>query len=187
MNRRARGFTLIELMVVLSIILTMTVMMVPIFSLTTRTVKTVQRKLEVYEAARMILDLYEAEVQQAWIGNERGECFAIKNFHWDDTDSFTPAGNKPFYESRRESDSVMYIKHQPGSDKYSGGTYTGSMHYPLVYPPNYFEATVGWLGGGLQYKKNSPWTPIEPFLSDVSKIETSFYGNGIINPIDWKA
>src|SRR5476649_1096975 len=85
----ARAFTLVEMMVVLTVSLLLMTMIVPIFRLSTKTVQVVERKLAVYESARNVLDLVESELQLA-ISNEKGEHFSIKHVSWIDTDTFTP-------------------------------------------------------------------------------------------------
>ncbi|HYF51762.1 MAG TPA: prepilin-type N-terminal cleavage/methylation domain-containing protein, partial [Planctomycetota bacterium] len=106
-----RGFTLLEMMIVLSITLLMMVLIVPIFQVSTRTVQRVEQKLKTYEAARMILDLLEGEIMQAVTANERGEIFSIKNFDFKDNDKFTPdfdPAKRYSLSSRRESDMALY-------------------------------------------------------------------------------
>jgi prepilin-type N-terminal cleavage/methylation domain-containing protein len=133
MQRRARGFTLIEMMVALSICLAIMVIVVPIFQVTTRTVESVERRLAVYEAARNILDCIEIELRQA-MTNERGETFCLKGLSFPDNDPFTPPGTERFYQSRRESHSVHFLRWgaQPHDD-YSVSEIGGGYQFPRIW------------------------------------------------------
>ncbi|MCW8129025.1 MAG: type II secretion system protein [Planctomycetota bacterium] len=191
---RCRGFTILEMMVVVSIALAIMLLVVPIFQVSTRTVRNVEEKLAAYEAARNILDIFEQEIRQS-LGNERGEHFSIKSSSWDDTDPFTPvapAGNtKLYYFSRREADGVQLIKPQPGSFAGSIGSagsrgtlVNGSMTHPFNYPtqflykPNTHEAWFGSMRSTLLYPLPDTEYGVAPpnratMLNDVSLIETS--------------
>lgn len=94
MRHPQRAFTLVEMMVVLTVSLLMMTMIVPIFKVSTRTVQTVERKLAVYEAARNIIEIIESDVQLA-MSNEKGDHFSIKHVSWLDTDPFTPPSPTP--------------------------------------------------------------------------------------------
>src|SRR6185369_16877631 len=72
------GFTLVEMMIVITISLALMTMVVPIFNLVTRTTIRIERKLAVYEAARMMLDFYENEIENE-IYDSRGNHFGIKH------------------------------------------------------------------------------------------------------------
>jgi hypothetical protein len=169
-------------------------LIVPIFQVSTRTVRNVEEKLTVYEAARNILDIFEQEIRQALI-NERGEHFSIKSSSWDDTDSFTPptlaSGAKLYGYSRREADSVQLVKPQPGSFAGTigvagnrGTLVNASMTHPFNYPtqflykPNTHESWYGTIRSTLMYPipdtnyAQPPPTRAE-MLNDVSLIETS--------------
>jgi hypothetical protein len=134
------------MMIVLSISLLMMVLIVPIFQVSTRAVQKVEQKLKTYEAARMILDLLESEIQQAVTVNERGEVFTIKNFAFQDNDPFTPVNPGKFYagSSRREADCALYATIGSASVVYSGGSYQGSVSFPTQY------STHGASGEGYQ-------------------------------------
>jgi prepilin-type N-terminal cleavage/methylation domain-containing protein len=121
--RSGRGFTLLEMVTVLAISLMLMTLIVPVFQVTTKTVQNVERKLALYESARNMLDLVEAEVQLA-IANEKGEHFSIKHVSWLDTDvPFTrnfpgpvvlpgagDAGNIAYKCNRRVSDALNYVR-----------------------------------------------------------------------------
>jgi type II secretory pathway pseudopilin PulG len=171
-----RGFTLLEMITVVLISLALMLMIVPAFQVTTRAITTVNRKLEVYQAARNILDQLELNIQQA-IFNERGEVFTLKSVAWQDTDPFTPDGVNPdgtkrYYQSRREADCLHFIcsaQHlAPGN---ISSDYFGAMPYPLVYPnggPSSVEAYRGALMPNHYYEKNSTRNAS---LADVSKLK----------------
>ncbi len=147
---RPRAFTLVEMMVVLTVSLLLMTMIVPVFRLSTKTVQVVERKLAVYESARNILDLVESELQLA-ITNEKGEHFSIKHVSWMDTDPFTPpftgpvilpgtmdTGNIAYKHDRRISDAVNYLRleghgtnsnYVPSMRQFPGGKF-----FPLSYP-----------------------------------------------------
>ncbi len=140
MRHTRRGFTVMEMMVVVTISLAMMLLIVPIFQVTTRTVKTVERKLALYEAARNILDLISLDVAQAVL-NERSEPFSIKSLTYTDTDPLTDPGNLAVAAdrygrtSRREADSVNYCKLQGGAFRFAQNLLQpGSMAFPLGYP-----------------------------------------------------
>jgi prepilin-type N-terminal cleavage/methylation domain-containing protein len=191
MVRKALGFTLIEMMVVISIALIMMLLIVPIFQVTTKTVQTVERKLAVYEAARNILDMVEADVKLA-VANERGGHFSMKSLAWEDNDPFTPAGTtKHYFESRRDADAINYVKTEPagfaGNDK---SPFAGSKSFPLGYPhlsvdnPEGWKTTIRstlayqtgreWFSGDYEFSDTGErWNRAEQ-LADVGMIETGF-------------
>lgn len=152
-----RGFTLLEMMVVVTISLLLMMLVVPIFQVCTRTVRTVERKLALYEAARNILDLLEFEVRLV-AQNERGEHFSIKSIYFDDTDpnpAVSPPGNtKPgvadvdkraYRQSRREADVVSFARHQGGAFRYATNLVkVGSMAFPLAYPEELNRTPEAW-------------------------------------------
>ena len=141
-----RGFTLAEMIAVLAICLSLTVLVVPVFRLSTTTVRNVEEKLAAYEAARNILDVMEQEIKMAMV-NERGEHFSIKHLAYKDTDTFTPdqTGNPlamdttPYTFSRREAAVVNLMRPQPGAqftNTNSGDRSTlvdGTLAHPLAY------------------------------------------------------
>ena len=155
-----RAFTLVEMMVVLTVSLLLMTMIVPIFRLSTKTVQVVERKLAVYESARNVLDLIEAEMQLA-ITTDKGEHFSIKHVSWLDTDPFTPPFGGPpimpgttdptnmaFKHERRISDAVNYVRLEghgtntnwvPSMRMFPGGKF-----FPMSYPilENYYPD--GW-------------------------------------------
>lgn len=136
--QNCKGFTLLEMMVVLSVCLMLMVLVVPIFQAVTRSIQLVERKLSVYESARNILDIMESELRQMAV-NERGGHFSLKRIAWEDQDAFTPSGMKPFAESRRQADCVQYLVRQPGAiaGDYGKPLFPGSQAFPLAYPENY--------------------------------------------------
>jgi prepilin-type N-terminal cleavage/methylation domain-containing protein len=144
-RRQMRGFTLAEMIAVLAISLSLTLMIVPIFRLSTSTVQNVEEKLAAYEAARNILDVLEQEIKQAMV-NERGEHFSIKHVPYKDTDMFTrdQTGNPlamdttPYIYSRREGCALNLVRPQPGA-QFSNASWDrstlveGTLAHPLAY------------------------------------------------------
>jgi prepilin-type N-terminal cleavage/methylation domain-containing protein len=157
--KQKRGFTLIEMLVVLIISLLLMLLIVPVFRVSTGTVQAVERKLAVYEAARNLLDMVEIEVQHAAL-NERGEHFAIKNVSFQDNDPFTPAGTGRYYFSRREANAIHYLKYQAGGYIYDpDAQYPAGMEFPLCYPnhPSWQECFMSVLRSDLLYSKGSAY------------------------------
>ncbi|MCW8129781.1 MAG: prepilin-type N-terminal cleavage/methylation domain-containing protein [Planctomycetota bacterium] len=155
--RAMRGFTLLEMMIVVAVSLMIMVLVVPIFQVTTRTVKTVERKLALYEAARNILDILEFEIRLV-ARNERGEAFSIKSLTFPDNDPnklvSPPGSTKPgvldvnrrgYRESRREADVASFARHQGGGFRYAMNlNKIGSMAYPLAYPEQFNRTPEAW-------------------------------------------
>ena len=181
---RPTGFTLVEVMVVLAVSLTLMVMTVSIFEVSSRTVMRVERRLAVYEAARNTLDRFEMEIQAAFT-NEKGDQFCIKACNYLDSDPFTPAAvpagsDGKFYQSRREMDALYYVRRSPGA-RWSISPYSGSAWSPFAEPstgtsPDLFRAYVrpNVLYGYLK----SPFTVTgyrNAVLADVAQIDTQFY------------
>ena len=146
----ARAFTLVEMMVVLTISLMLMTMIVPIFKVSTKTVQVIERKLAVYEAARNLLDVVESDIQLA-VTNERGGHFSLKRVSWTDTDTFTPVSATPalipgvtdaaslaYKQSRRFSDALNYVRLDGGGTGGIGpagpSQFTGGKPFPLSYP-----------------------------------------------------
>jgi prepilin-type N-terminal cleavage/methylation domain-containing protein len=142
-----RGFTLLEMMIVVLISLLIMAVIVPIFKLTTHTVQAVERKLAIYESARNILDNLAYELKQS-VANERGGLFCIKKYRFMDKDPFTPPQTNlknRFYESRREADAVFFTLHQAGGFRFNKGTsMAGSMSFPMAYPQWNMMYPEGW-------------------------------------------
>ncbi|MCW8129146.1 MAG: prepilin-type N-terminal cleavage/methylation domain-containing protein [Planctomycetota bacterium] len=108
--RPGAGFTLLEMMVTVAICLMMMAMVVPVFQVVTRSTSRIERKLAVHEAARMVLDFYDAEIQSA-VYDSRGNHFGIKSVAYDDGDSFTPAGAATRYgHSQRHGSELSYLR-----------------------------------------------------------------------------
>ncbi|HYF51044.1 MAG TPA: type II secretion system protein [Planctomycetota bacterium] len=167
---KTRGFTLLEMMVVLAVALALMVMIVPIFQVTTRTVQTVERKLAIYEAARNILDILDYEVRSAVI-NERGNTFTIKSATYNDTDTnakTSPPGTPSpatgqwnplgYRQSRREGDGITYVKMQGGGFRWADNLcMAGSQAFPLSYPEAFINTPEGWktsVRASLHYPNN---------------------------------
>lgn len=120
--KRIAGFTIIEMMVVLAICVSLMLLIVPIFRVSTGTVRNVEEKLAAYEAARNILDVMEQEIKQSMM-NERGEHFSIKSVPYKDTDPFTPdqtgsaatMDTTKYTYSRREACTLNLMRPQPGA------------------------------------------------------------------------
>jgi type II secretory pathway pseudopilin PulG len=102
------AFTLIEMMVVMFISLAMMVLVVPIFSLSIKTVKSVERKLEVQEASRMALDLLD-QMFQAVVFDSRGNHFSLRHKSFPSNDPITVPGAQPFSQSLRRADSSAFL------------------------------------------------------------------------------
>jgi len=145
-----RGFTLVEMMVVLTVSLLMMTMVVPIFRVTTKTVQVIERKLAVYESARNILDMVESDIQLAMM-NEKGEGFSLKHAAWLDTDPFTTASPSPpirpgltdtasiaYKQSRRVSDAMDYVRAEGHGSNANYVPYMteapGGKYFPFQYP-----------------------------------------------------
>jgi prepilin-type N-terminal cleavage/methylation domain-containing protein len=148
MRQTPRGFTLVEMLVVMAVSLLLVVTIVPVFAMATHTVTAVQRKLSLYESARNILDLVEAEIRLAAI-NDRGEHFSIKTWVVQDTDPHTPTLATPdtvrYHYSRRDGDTVNYVKMQAGAYRFAPNlTQPGSMAFPMAYPEISETAPEGW-------------------------------------------
>lgn len=220
MRQTRSGFTLLEMMVVVSISLAMMILMVPIFQTTTSAVKQVERKLALYEAGRNILDIVEAEVRLA-VTNERGGRFSIKSVAWDDNDPYangrgTPPGamapdptwnistsqpadgdaaREGYRQSRREADSLDYVRLEPAGFQLSYATATlpfpGAKYFPLAYPTRSNDWPEGWrasLRTSLTYQTAREWYSSDyefssatqerwtrgEQLADVGTIEASF-------------
>jgi len=155
--RKLRAFTLLEMLVVVTVSLTIITMIVPIFQVTTRTVRTVERKLALYEAARNILDILEFEMRMV-AQNERGEHFSIKSITFPDNDPgphvSLPGATKPgiadvnrlgYRQSRREADVVSFARHQGGAFRYVMNLEKlGSMAFPLAYPEQINRTPEAW-------------------------------------------
>ena len=151
-SRCAPGFTVVEMLVVLALSLALMTLIVPIFQIATRTVKGVERRLALYEAARNILDLLEYEIAMAAV-NERGEHFSLKSWTAQDADPCTrdqdgsPAtpDTLPYLYSRREGDALAYVKLQAGAFRYAGNLLQpGSMAFALAYPEIAQSAPEAW-------------------------------------------
>ena len=202
-TRQPAGFTLAEMIAVLAICLSLTLMIVPIFRLSTSTVQNVEEKLAAYEAARNILDVLEMEIKQAMV-NERGEHFSIKHVPYMDTDSFTRdqlgtplANTTPYIYSRREACSLNMVRPQPGA-QYSNASWDrstlveGTLPHPLayntqmIYMPTIHESWFESIrttemypqpqddsGQNVVYGEAALTRP--QLLADVSQIEMSMY------------
>ncbi|HYF50696.1 MAG TPA: type II secretion system protein [Planctomycetota bacterium] len=164
---RKPGFTLLEMMVVVLIALVLMSMLVPVFQVTTRTVMTVERRLSAYEAARMMLDFYEGEIQMAGF-DCRGNHFGIKKTEWEDTDKFTPAGTTERYASSlRHASEISFIK-PPSYTYYS--TYSVSQNTALVNNAWAVDCNITYMSHDLACSRN--WQRAGK-LGDVSALTTS--------------
>jgi prepilin-type N-terminal cleavage/methylation domain-containing protein len=205
MIRRTKlaGFTMLEMMVVVAIVLSLMVMLVPMFQVTTKTAQTVQRKLAVYAAARNILDIITNEVRMAAV-NERGEHFSIKHVAYLDTDTtvipsinaqLTPPGDLPYIQSRRQADCVNFLGLQPGAYRWgyssagpgTGPMFRGSQAHPLAYcelEAHYPEMWKASIRSSLSYQTDPAWELSSrpnrvQQLNDVSKIDVTFAYNAV--------
>jgi prepilin-type N-terminal cleavage/methylation domain-containing protein len=174
-----KGFTLLEMMVVLVIGLIMMTIIVPVVTVSTRVTKSVQTKLEVYQAARNILDICQESVQQA-MTNERGGLFGIKSVTFTDTDSFTPPGDAPYTQSRREADGIWYVQNYAGG--IAGNDYSDipcALPHPLSHPMQTFpEYSRCVIASNLLGQTD---TARKPLLADVSAIRRVQAGGGLMN------
>ena len=158
---RAAGFTLMEMMVVVTVALTMMVMIVPIFTVATRTVGTVERRLTIYQSARNIIDQIENDVWMA-ATNERGDAFNIKSVTYVDTDTNRAVSPDPvdfglppgsplppdplaYRLSRRYASAVNIMKHQGGGFRWATGlVMPGSQAFPNSYPEFFVNTPEAW-------------------------------------------
>jgi len=83
------GFTMVELLVAVSLSVLLVGIVTMAFQVASSTIKTVQRKLDIYEAARGTLQDLAMALKPSAI-SERGECFIIKSVAWQDTDDANP-------------------------------------------------------------------------------------------------
>ena len=156
MRHPQRAFTLVEMMVVLTVSLLMMTMIVPIFKVSTRTVQTVERKLAVYEAARNIIEIIESDVQLA-MSNEKGDHFSIKHVSWLDTDPFTPPSPTPpltpgvsdtsslaYRQSRRVTDALDYIRIEGNGVRGGPDQFPGGKAFPMAYPDHNLAYPEAW-------------------------------------------
>jgi prepilin-type N-terminal cleavage/methylation domain-containing protein len=190
-RERKFGFTLLEMMVVLTICLVMIVLLVPIFQVVTKTAQNVEVKLAVYESARNILDNVEYEIRMATI-NERCDLFQIKSFHYFDSDTaafrgsrektFPAAGTQPspvtfdtmaYRGYRREADGIGYVKMQGGGYRFvTNLKITGSQGFPLSYPDIYATTPEAWkcsMDSSLQYGYMTPY-PTEQMIKRAKQL-----------------
>jgi prepilin-type N-terminal cleavage/methylation domain-containing protein len=170
------GFTLLEVMVVLAISLMIVALITPIFRVATTTVRTVERKLEVYQATRNILDTVELEIQQA-VQNERGELFGIKNVTFRSTDKFTPDGTnadgtKKYRQAMRNADGIVFIRQTIQGMRYFVPDISGVLPFAFVFPnhPAYPEVRQSGVMSTLLYSTD---TNRNQMLSDVGRIQLS--------------
>ncbi len=176
MNMR-RGFTLIEMMVVVTVCLGLMTMVVPVFRLVTKTTVRIERKLAVYEAARMMLDYYETEINSA-VYDTRGNQFGIKHGQFNDTDPFTPAVSATRYgASQRHCGELTYLR----MPSFSSNTTMGS-HYLNMCLYNYtWAAEVNLCAMGHNALSSDSSWPRTQFLADVTKGNTS----GYLSQVHW--
>ena len=192
----ASAFTLVELMVVLTISLLLMILIVPIFNVTTNTVRIVERKLALHEAARNIFDIMETEIRVASV-NERGEHFSIKSYHYTDADPALPKRTTAITEKyglskRREADAIHYLKLQGGGFRYAQNLLApGSQAFALAYPEIYYQTPEAWrcrLSSSLIYPDvnldTGGWYDVftrNPQLADLLKINLSMCANSTMN------
>jgi len=159
--RLKAGFTLMEIMVVVAVALTMMTMIVPIFSVTTRTVGTVERRLIIYQRARNIIDQIENDVWMAGV-NERGDTFNIKSVTYLDVDQNRAVSPGPdvdpslpnnplppdpvaYRMSRRYASAINVMKHQGGGFRWANGlVMPGSQAFPNSYPEFFINTPEAW-------------------------------------------
>jgi prepilin-type N-terminal cleavage/methylation domain-containing protein len=200
--RPCRAFTLVEMMVVLTVSLLLMTMIAPIFKVSTKTVQVIERKLAVYEAARNILELIEADVQLA-VTNERGGHWSLKHVSWMDNDPFTATSptpplnpgntdpqNSAYKQSRRFSDSLGYIRLDGNGMPDNPSRIVGGKIFPLTYPgfdvsyPECWKASMRTTllyqhpteGYSSDYEKDNSderWNHAEQ-LNDIGVIELAF-------------
>jgi type II secretory pathway pseudopilin PulG len=196
--RRSTGFTMLEIMVVIALVLMIIVVVLPIFQVTTKTIQTVERRLAVYEAARSILDTIENELRLAVI-NERGEMLQIKSMNYTDTDvskgtlcdpskraaaNTNPALFEPmgYRGKRREADALNYVKMQGGGYRWANNLMmTGSQCFPLSYPELFGSSPEAWkcsIQSSLQYRNQITSEPMRPDqLLDIHNIRLQMVCN----------
>ncbi|HYF51218.1 MAG TPA: type II secretion system protein [Planctomycetota bacterium] len=184
------GFTLIEMMIVLAVSLAIMGMMVPMFTVSTRTVATVEAKLQAYQSARMILDIMETEIRLAHPVGERGEIFAIKNYHIDTMgkDKFAnyPDPSKRYALSRRREGDCALFGQISRLETYAGNSYSSSFNLGLVWPNmcnhSAREGQAVRFGGDLMHKN---FWELEGYRTDVSKIEFSLSVESQYQNVKW--
>jgi prepilin-type N-terminal cleavage/methylation domain-containing protein len=182
--RAPRGFTLLEMMTVLVVSLLMMIMIVPIFNVSTHTVRLVERKLAVYEAARGLLDELEDNIRRS-ATNERGEMFALKSMQFTDTDTFTPNNPDPSAKfaasSIRSADRLQFLFMRQGigngwrdyatiSSKVISPPFAGSRNFALSYDQWMGDLYEGCVASNLHDCFDNNYVR-KDLLADVSKLE----------------
>ena len=84
------GFTIVELLVAVSLGVLLVSVVTMAFQVTAGTIKTVQRKLDIYEAARGVLQEMAMAMKPAGL-TLRGEHFIIKSVAWQDEPGVDPS------------------------------------------------------------------------------------------------
>ncbi|HYF52097.1 MAG TPA: type II secretion system protein [Planctomycetota bacterium] len=197
--RKSRGFTILEMMVVVTIALVIMTIIISVFQVSTRTVKSVERKLAVYEAARNILDIVHAQVMMAVV-NERSEQFSIKSLNYTNTPGFPVKVANPDVTARygrtlrREADALQYgvlnagcsiwrdwRPDLPGSYVHAvgyigmyhthPGAYKASIRSTLAYPKRDDYDGSGYIMTGVWNVPRPVGELREEMLNDVTQIE----------------
>ena len=164
-----RGFTLVEMMISVSICLGMMLVVTGVFKVCTGTVRSVERRLAVYEAARGILDTMDIELGRAY-QNEKGEQFSIRNVVFDEASTsyknqqgqgsskswdynilssvpyVTSGPIARYFQDMRLADSIHYVRWgaQPNEDNSNpASVYPRAYYFPIVPTGN----TNTWGGG----------------------------------------
>jgi len=149
-TRADEGFTMVELLVAVSLSVLLVCVLTMAFQVATSTVETVQRKLDIYEAARGVLQVMAMAIQPAAL-NQRGEYFIVKSVAYEDNDDRTPADDEwafmqlvarrdipdgppmdvtKYDFSRRECDCLAYVQSTIGRSDGGGATMPYAAHSP---------------------------------------------------------
>ena len=154
-GRGEEGFTIIEMLVAVGLSILLIGVVTMAFQVAARTIEVVQRKLDIYEAARGVMQEMSMAIKPAAL-NFRGEYFIIKSVAWQDKDPRTPedatkVGDQLFpkmevlvvpqmdatrYDaSRRECDCLSYIQSTIGRSDGGGATmpYAAASPYSSGY------------------------------------------------------
>ncbi len=122
--RRARGFTLIEVMVAVAIVAMVTTMVAASFRQTIRTKNAVEAQAGRYRTVRIALDRISREISQAYLSQhedtsqpERRTMFVAKKRSDVDEVRFSFFGHQRLYQDANEADTAQ-VQYYGGRDPY---------------------------------------------------------------------
>jgi prepilin-type N-terminal cleavage/methylation domain-containing protein len=170
-----KGFTIIELMVVLVITLIIMGMLTTIFVTTTKVVNVVELKLRVNEQARGILDTFEEQLMNA-SANERGGNFVVKGAKFTDGDPSVKVSNNAITTaSTRYADTLNFAQTADVGR-------VAISNYPLKggYPFPFYKTSIA-ISGHQEFALNGFLSNIHYAFSGANstgsaRIQSSFYG-----------